>query len=91
MPSDYFSGFIKNSAGKEVTQISGSYLGYIDFDDIRYWTYDSVVPHKVKKKKKRNRNQTWKLNLLDPFLKFFNSQKYSFTIFWYTKTIKESD
>lgn len=47
MPSDYFSGFIKNSAGKEVTQISGSYLGYIDFDDIRYWTYDSVVPHKI--------------------------------------------
>ena len=35
---DFFSGEIKK-AGKKVCEISGNYMGYIDFDGQRYWDY----------------------------------------------------
>jgi len=40
---DYFSGVIRQRAANDptkwldVTQIRGTYLGYIEFDGIRYW------------------------------------------------------
>ena len=40
---DYFSGVIRQRAANdptkwlEVSQIRGTYLGYIDFDGLRYW------------------------------------------------------
>jgi hypothetical protein len=39
-PSDFFNGSIKNASGKETSKFEGTYLGYIDFDEVRYWSYD---------------------------------------------------
>jgi len=46
-PTDYFNGSIKNRENKETSRFLGTYLGYIDFDDVRYWSYDSVTPHRI--------------------------------------------
>jgi hypothetical protein len=41
-PSDYFSGEILRN-GKKVSNILGTYLGFIEFDEVRYWDIrDSV-------------------------------------------------
>lgn len=36
MPKDYFKGQILHR-DKVVSEIYGNYMGYIDFDGIRYW------------------------------------------------------
>lgn len=43
--SDYFQGEIKFK-DQVVSQIYGTYLGYIEFDGIRYWDYRYVTPFK---------------------------------------------
>lgn len=35
-PTDYFESAIYKG-GKAVSQFDGSYMGYINFDEIRYW------------------------------------------------------
>ena len=37
-PTDYFSGEIKHK-NKVVCYLYGSYLGFIEFDDVRYWEF----------------------------------------------------
>ena len=46
MPSDYLKGEILQN-GKIVSTIDGTYLGYIDWDNIRYWDYRRVTPIKI--------------------------------------------
>jgi hypothetical protein len=45
-PTDYFDGNIVKD-GKICSKIYGTYLGFIDFDGIRYWEKDMLIPHKV--------------------------------------------
>lgn len=45
-PTDYFKGEILIN-GKVVSKVSGTYLGYIDFDDKRYFDHREVLPHTV--------------------------------------------
>lgn len=40
-PTDYFQGDIKVN-GARVSKIYGSYMGFIQFDDLRYWDYRDV-------------------------------------------------
>ena len=35
-PSDYFTSSIMHK-GKAVCNIDGTYCGYLNFDDVRYW------------------------------------------------------
>lgn len=35
-PTDYFEGTI-NQKGKSVSKFYGTYCGFINFDDVRYW------------------------------------------------------
>ena len=44
-PSDYFQGEIKEK-GKKVCKIYGSYMGFIEFDSIRYWDFRYITPFK---------------------------------------------
>lgn len=42
-PTDYFSGTIKvNNA--VVSSVYGTYMGFLEFDGIRYWDYRHIVP-----------------------------------------------
>lgn len=44
-PTDYFAGAITQD-GKQISYIEGSWLGGIEFDGVRYWTYtDPIFPH----------------------------------------------
>ena len=36
-PTDYLSGMIVQENKRIVSKVYGTYLGYIDFDGIRYW------------------------------------------------------
>lgn len=45
-PTDYFDGNIVKD-GKVCSKIYGTYLGFIDFDGIRYWEKDMLIPHRV--------------------------------------------
>lgn len=45
-PSDYFTGTISNE-GSVVSNIEGTYLGYIDIDGVRYWDYRMVTPIRI--------------------------------------------
>ena len=42
--TDYFSGDIRKN-GHRVSKIYGSYMGYINFDDRRYWDYSKILPY----------------------------------------------
>lgn len=42
-PSDYLSGTIK-VADKVVSKVYGTFMGFIEFDDQRYWDYRYVLP-----------------------------------------------
>ncbi|EGR32781.1 oxysterol binding, putative [Ichthyophthirius multifiliis] len=42
-PSDYISGEIKVN-GKVVSTCYGSYLGFIEFDGVRYWDFREILP-----------------------------------------------
>lgn len=46
-PSDYLSGEIKKK-GKRVCKIYGSYMGYIEFAEIRYWDVNYIRPYECK-------------------------------------------
>ncbi|KAL4434735.1 hypothetical protein ABPG74_017155 [Tetrahymena malaccensis] len=43
-PTDYISGTIKVK-GQVVSKCYGTYLGFIEFDDVRYWDYRYVLPY----------------------------------------------
>lgn len=43
-PTDYLSGTIKVK-DVVVSKCYGSYMGFIEFDDIRYWDYRYVLPY----------------------------------------------
>jgi hypothetical protein len=45
-PSDYFQGDIMQG-NKKVAVVHGSYLGYINVDNTRYWDYRFIQPYKV--------------------------------------------
>lgn len=45
-PSDYFQGEIKVN-GQVKSKVYGSYLGFIEFDTVRYWDFRYVLPVKV--------------------------------------------
>lgn len=46
VPSDYFNGGIFFN-DKKICNIKGTYLGYIDFDEERFWDYKSFIPYKI--------------------------------------------
>ena len=41
-PTDYFQGEIKMQ-GEIISQIYGTYMGFIEFDGIRYWDFRDIV------------------------------------------------
>lgn len=45
-PSDYFDGEIKVN-GQVKSKVYGSYLGFIEFDGLRYWDFRYVLPTKI--------------------------------------------
>ncbi|KAL4463958.1 hypothetical protein ABPG74_005895 [Tetrahymena malaccensis] len=45
-PSDYFQGDIVQN-GKTICKVYGTYLGYIDFDGVRYFDHRLVTPHTI--------------------------------------------
>ena len=47
-PQDYFTGTIKKD-NKVVSNIYGTYLGFIEFDGIRYWDARDVKPYVLHK------------------------------------------
>jgi hypothetical protein len=47
-PTDYVSGVIKNGNNIEMGDLTGTYLGYLDFDGVRYWDARYVRPYKIK-------------------------------------------
>ena len=46
-PSDYFTSEIVKS-GKNVSKIYGSYMGFINFDDRRYWDHQRSLPYRLR-------------------------------------------
>lgn len=45
-PSDYFSGKI-NHKGKAVSVVNGSYLGFLNIDQDRFWDGRYMTPFKI--------------------------------------------
>ena len=45
-PTDFFKGKIKKNGEEVISKIYGSYEGFCNFDDIRYWDYRYVAPFK---------------------------------------------
>lgn len=46
-PLDYFVGEVSKD-GKVVSKMYGNYMGYIDFDGIRYWDVREQVNYTIK-------------------------------------------
>lgn len=46
-PTDYLRGTILNSAGIEVSRLEGTYLGYLEWDGVRYWDARHVRPFPI--------------------------------------------
>ncbi|CAD8174672.1 unnamed protein product [Paramecium octaurelia] len=44
--TDYFEGTI-NMGQQELCKIFGTYMGYIEFDGVRYWDHRHMQPHQV--------------------------------------------
>ena len=44
-PSDYFKGTISQN-GKVLSEIYGSYMGFCEFDGMRYWDFRDSIPNK---------------------------------------------
>ena len=40
--------------GKQVSKMFGTYLGYIDFDSVRYWDHRYFVPFKIQIEKQQD-------------------------------------
>lgn len=47
-PSDYLEGQIKNQDSNSICTLTGTYLGYLEFDRIRYWDVRENHPFKIK-------------------------------------------
>ena len=47
MPSDYFNSFIK-CGEKQISRVYGTYCGFIEIDDIRYWDVRDYEPYEIK-------------------------------------------
>lgn len=45
-PKDYFEGRIEQN-GKTVSLISGTYLGWLEFDGVRYWDLRQTLKQEV--------------------------------------------
>lgn len=46
-PSDYLTGEVRVK-GKRVCKISGSYLGFLEFGEDRYWDANVILPYECK-------------------------------------------
>ena len=44
-PSDYLSGEIKVN-NKSVSKCYGTYMGFLEFDNLRYWDFRYVIPYR---------------------------------------------
>ena len=42
-PTDYLAGELKVN-GKVISIFTGTYLGYLSFDNTRYWDYRFILP-----------------------------------------------
>ena len=47
-PTDYFDGSIVDSKGGLISRISGTWIGYMDFDGVRYWDVRHIKPSAIK-------------------------------------------
>jgi hypothetical protein len=47
-PSDYLRGVIMNGNNLEMSELQGTYLGFLEFDGVRYWDARYVRPFRVK-------------------------------------------
>lgn len=45
--TDYMCGEIKHK-GKKICKIYGSYMGFIEFGDVRYWDVNYIRPYECK-------------------------------------------
>lgn len=45
-PSDFFSGHISMD-GQQIFSVFGSYMGFIEFDGVRYWDYREYVTDRM--------------------------------------------
>lgn len=43
-PSDYIKGYIKKG-DKKICKIYGTYMGFIEFDDVRYWDHRHTIAY----------------------------------------------
>ena len=46
-PTDYVEGDIKQN-GKIVSKMYGSYMGFLEWDGIRYWDARDILPFRIK-------------------------------------------
>lgn len=46
-PKDYFIGHIDNKNGKAVCGVFGTYLGYVNFEGVRYWDGRKTKPFRL--------------------------------------------
>ena len=44
MPCDQFQGTLKHK-GNLVAKLTGNYVGYVNFDNVRYWDVRDCNPH----------------------------------------------
>jgi hypothetical protein len=47
-PTDYFEGSIVDSKGGLISKIYGTWIGYMDFDGVRYWDVRHIKPSAIK-------------------------------------------
>ena len=47
-PSDYLEGQIRKEGSGTVSMLTGTYLGYLEFDGVRYWDERTVNPFSIK-------------------------------------------
>ena len=47
-PSDYLQGIIYDAGGNQLSKLEGTYLGYLEFDKIRYWDARYVRPYAIR-------------------------------------------
>ena len=47
-PSDFLQGIIYDAQGNQLSKLEGTYLGYLEFDKIRYWDARHVRPYTIR-------------------------------------------
>ena len=45
--TDYFEGNITNSQGSIISKLYGTWIGYLDFDNVRYWDVRQIKPSTI--------------------------------------------